>query len=355
MNEVMNQIAKDLNIDRYYYESIEAYGSRILYAATVAWAKVQLLGDSCSEELGEMGEKAFSYVSRKYISVHVKKAVNGLLKVIPHIEEWIKVREGCRPESELTRYIIEQLIFCHEINRLMGPQIVTSSPERIVHFKGNELLLGGTSWNNAIRQAKSIGIGNWRIKATQEVSNYKDIFNIPKYNIIQYYRALDKNAVWQVDELVEEYEYFNVNQQLHYYAWGKFEKRMCPTEITILRSAEHKDHYMLVKYMDDQYLATRLDKWYVVEKEIKRIMYALQYKAGTPCIFKAKKDNEVVELNCHSELPNPEWRVMLLSSWPKRQFDDKFYRIVPCELWCNIEEMLEELGITIMFEELDRG
>lgn len=348
MNEVMQQIAKDLNIDRYCNESIEAYGCRILYASVVAWAKVQLLGESYSE----MNEKDFPCVTRQYVTSHVKKAVRGLLRVIPHLDKWIKVGEGNNLESELSKYIIDQLIFCYEINKLMSSQIVTSSPERIVYFKSNELLLGGISWNNALRNAKSVGIGNWRIKSVEVENNYKAIFNIPKDSIIQYYRALQKNAQWQMDELVEEYEYFQAdNQGLHYYAWDKFEKSRLTNEIMILRRGDNKKQYMLAKYEEEQWLTARLDQWYVAEKEIKRIMYFLQYQVGKPCIFNAKKTKDVVELHCHSELPNPEWRIMLLSSWPKRHYNDKYYRLVPIEIWHDIEEMLNELGIIVSVEE----
>lgn len=352
MNEVMQQIANDLNIDRYYNESIEAYGCRILYASVVAWAKVQLLGESYSEMLDEMNEKDFPCVTRQYIMLHVKKAVRGLLRVIPHLEQWIRVGEGNNLESELSKYIIEQLIFCYEINKLTSPQIVTSSPERIAYFKSNELLLGGVNWNNALCNAKSVGIGNWRPKSIKVENNYKDIFNIPKNSIIQYYRVLQNNAQWQKDELVGEYEYFQVNNQgLHYYAWDKFEKSKMTNEIMILRRVDNKKQYMLAKYEEEQCFTARLDQWYVSEKEIKRIMYFLQYQAGIPCIFNAKKTKDVVELHCHSELPNPEWRIMLLSSWPKRHYKDKYHRLVPIEIWDDIEEMLNELGIIVSVEE----
>lgn len=347
----MIQIAKDLNIYKYCNETTEAYGGRILYAAIAAWAKVQLLGESYSEILDKMNQKDFSCVTRQYITIHVKKAAGGLIKAIPHIVSWIMTEEGSTEESALSKYIIEQLIFCYEINRLSSSYIFTNSPEHIAYFKHNELLLGGVSWNNDSRNAKSIGIGNWRPKSIQIEKNYKNIFNIPAVTIPQYYMSLQKNAQWQPDELFGEYEYFQVNKQgLHYYAWDKFEKSKMTNEIVLLRNLNDKKQYMLAKCQEEQYFTARLDQWYVKEREIERIMYCLQYQSGTPCIFNAKKTKDVVELYCHSMLPNPELRIMLLSSWPKRRYNDEYHRLVPIEIWTDIEEMLNELGITVVFK-----
>lgn len=351
MNELMYQIAKDLNINRYSDESVEAYGCRILYASIVAWTKVQLLGESYTEKMSEIDKEDTICVSRQYVISHVKKVVRGLLEAISHLQNWITVKEEDKPESELSKYIVEQLIFCGQINKLISPQMITSSPERIVYFKNNELLLGGVNWNSTVCNTKSIGMGNWRRSNEKIEDNYKDIFNIPKESIIQYYKALQKNAQWQMDELLGEYEYFRVDkQQIHYYAWEKYEESKVTDEITLLRNLNNRKQYMLVKYEEGQCFTARLDEWYVREKEIKRIMYYLQYQAGMPCIFNAKKKKDVVELYCHSELPNPEWRIMLLSSWPKRYYNDKYYRLVPVEIWGDIEEMLNDLGIKIKTE-----
>lgn len=352
MNELAQQIARDLALYPCDNETDEEYGNRIIYCALVAWAKVQVLGTSYTES--NETEKEYPYVSKHYIGERLKLIAEGLIDTIPHLETWLEVNNEQLVKKELSKYILEQLIFCYQISKTCKTQWLTSSLEQIVSFKNNELLLGGTDWNSDLNETYSVGLGVWRNKKNQCNYNYREVFNIPQCSLEEYYRALEKNALWQLDSLEaeDEYEYFRVGTGLwHSKAWKKFNKSCFPNGVTLLRKIEQKYSYMLLYYRDAQFYTAKLDEWYYNEKEIRRIMYALEHHSGKPAEFKAKRNGQMIELHCHSALPNSENRILLMASWPKRTYNDIYLREIPECIWEDIKEMLSGLGILIVFEE----
>ncbi|MFD3156730.1 hypothetical protein ACFIJ5_07705 [Haloimpatiens sp. FM7330] len=349
MNELVQQISRDLSIFPCDDETYGEYGNRVIYCALVAWAKVQVLGTSYVEIDGK--GKEYPYVSQRYIIERMNNIVGGLLESIPHLEAWVHISKDQSVKKKLSKYILEKLIFCYQISETCNIHCLTSSPEQIVYFKNNELILGGTDWNSNLNNAYSIGLGAWRNKRNQSNSNYRGIFNIPECSLNEYYRSLEKNALWQSNQLEDEYEYFSGQTGLwHNKAWKKFNKAHIPKGISLLRKSNQKYKYILLWYKNEGFFTAKLDEWYYKEKEINRIMYALEYHCGKPAQFKAKRNREMIELHCHSRLPNAENRILLMASWPKRRYNDIYLRKIPICIWEDIEDVLGGLGIQVVFE-----
>lgn len=349
MNELVHQIGRDLAINPYDNETEERYGNRIIYCALVAWAKVQIL-DASYTEVNET-EKEYPYVSQRYISERLEHIEEGLFDTIPHVETWVYVSDDQLMKKKLSRYMLEKLIFCYQISKTCKTQWLTSSPEQIIYFKNNELLLGGTDWNRNLNDAYSIGLGVWRNKKNQCNSNFKEVFNIPECSLKEYYRSLKKNALWQSEQLEGEYEYFSGGTGLwHNKAWEKLNTTYIPKGILLLRKSEQKYKYILLWHKDEGVFTAKLDEWYYNEKEINRIMYVLEYHRGKPAQFKAKRNGQMIELHCHSTLPNAENRILLMASWPKRTYNDIYLREIPTCIWEDIEEVLGGLGIKVAFK-----
>lgn len=76
----------------------------------------------------------------------------------------------------------------------------------------------------------------------------------------------------------------------------------------------------------------------------------LECYRNNPAQFKAKRIEDIIELHCHSTLPNAESRIMLMASWPKEVYNNTFVRQIPKVLWEDIKCMLNSLGIKIIFE-----
>lgn len=352
MKELINQIATDLAIYPYNDENYEEYGNRLIYCALVSWAKVQVLGSSYTEISGI--EKEYPYVSQRYISEKLNLVLEGLVSTIPHSKNWFYINNDESNPKELVKYILQRLIFCYQISKTITTSWLTMSPQKIVYFKDYELLLGGTEWNSSRNGACSIGLGVWRKKQLKKDTNYKQVFNIPNCNLKDYCKSLEKDAPWKECELDYDYEYFNAGKGIwHNKAWGKLDKRYIEKGISLIRKKDdtyNKYNYFLLYYNSDIFLISSLDQWYYKEKEISRIMYALDYYRGKPAQFKAKQNSEVVQVHCHSQLPNAENRILLMASWPKRTYNDVYYREIPIHIWSDVKEIFNGLGIEIIFE-----
>ncbi|CAB1252926.1 conserved hypothetical protein [Clostridiaceae bacterium BL-3] len=350
MDELILQISRDLRMYPFDGETAEEYGNRVIYCALAAWAKVQILGNSYTEIVNEV-EREYPYVSQRYVNERLKSVANGLVNAIPHLKKWTEVNDTRSVKKELSNYIIGKLIFCYQINKTCKTQWLTSSPQRIVYFKNNELILGGVDWNSNLKGACAVGLGEWRNKKQQCEPNYRKVFNIPECNLEEYYRSLEENASWQLDELEDDYEYFSgVNGLWHSKAWRKLNRSYIPNGISLLRRNDQKCNYVLLYHRKGKIFMAKLDEWYYREKEINRIMYALDYYRGKHTIFKAKTNGKIIELHCHSRLPHAETRILLMSSWPKRTYDDIYLREIPVFIWKDIEDMLDGLGIQVLFK-----
>lgn len=350
MSELIHEIARDLVIYPFDNEGYEEYGNRIIYSALATWGKLQVLGKSYTE-LDSVEEDYFS-VSQRYITEKLKFVSEGLIKGIVHSKEWINDDDTHELGRDISRYITENLIYCFQLSKISQNQRITALPQKIVDFKNNQLILGGTNWNSNSAGAYSVGLGVWQNKEEKCDDDYKKVFNIPQCNLKEYYDSIVINAKWNKAEIVQEdYEYFTAGMGLwHSKAWAKFNEKSIPEGISILRKINQKYNYCLLRKVEGDLFTAKLDEWYKKENEIRRIMYALDYNYKKPAIFNAKRREKVIELHCHSKLPNAESRILLMASWPKRKYDDIFLKEIPECLWEDIEYMLNELGVKVVFK-----
>lgn len=345
MGDLVKQIAMDLVIDKFDDEINEQYGNRIIYCALVAWAKVQIL-EKAYTSINEINIEYF-YISKQHIIEKLKYITEGILNSVPHIETWINENE----ERDLSEYIINNLIFCYQVSKTYENRLITASPKQVVHFINNKLIIGGTDWNNREIRCYSVGLGIWQKNEKRYDVDYKERFNIPKCSLEDYYKSIEENALWNNNELDDEYEYFCGGSGVwHNKAWKIFNEKYIPNGISLIRKRGKRYDYKLLLLKNGKIFTAKLDKWYKNENEVSRIMYALEYYRKKPAEFKAKKKSGFIELHCHSNIPNAEKRILLMSSWPKRKYNDNYLREIPECLWDDIEYVLNGLGIKVIFE-----
>ena len=340
-NELIEQISSDLAITKFYEENINEFGNRLIYSALTAWGKVQVL-DKSYVQIENFNEESSSYL---YVLNKLKNVYDGLKNVIPH-NEWLGDEES---NKEFPKYILKNLIFCYMITETENKGRITLTPSKEITFNNNKLVLGGSSWNNKMDGKFSAGLGVWKSNCSNLHEDYKEFFNIPRCSIEEYYKDLRKGADWKKTNLSGEYEIFMIGTGLwHKRAWRKLQQNKIPLGISVVRDINNEYEYKLLLNENSNLFVASLDRWYKEENEISRILYALEYYNGKPSIFKAKKNKDMVELHCHSELPNTEKRILLMSSWPKRRYDDMYFRQISEVLWSDIEIMLSNLGIKVV-------
>jgi hypothetical protein len=284
-----------------------------------------------------------------HIQVRLAQIAYGMLMVIPHCTDWIDNNAIEYQSSKLASKIIESLIFCYELSQLNEIRRLTNSPIKNANFKSNQLILGGQQWKTSEKKIFSIGLGRW-IKCENVSENYKEIFNLPNCTAKEYYNILLNSSLWKKSILDGQYKIFKIGTGFFYNkAWCDFTMSKLPQGISLLKNTEIDGGYLLVNMDKNKISIARLDKWYYDEMEIYRIMYALDNHNNTPAVFKAKIYNDYVLLHCHSKLPNSEMRILLMSSWPKRSYNDIYYRIIPKFIWKEVETVLTNLGVEIEY------
>lgn len=344
-----NRIACDLKINRFKNETAQEFGCRLIYSSLATWARNLVLGKSYIDLNNAPDDANFDYhdVDIMHIQIRLKQIAYGLLMILPHSKDWL-LDKGVESKSrELASAVIEGLLFCYELSRLNNPRRLTNSPARLADFQNKQLILGGEAWKDSVNKIMTIGFGRW-IETKEVTYRYKNIFNISEYSAKGYYEALLVSAFWQKSNLAGRYRIFKIGENyFHNSAWHEFSKKKLHEGVFLLKNMEVNGGYFLVKKDKQGIFTAGLDKWYQDEKEIYRIMYAFNSFHNTPIRFRAVDYDDYIVLYCHNRLPNPEMRILLLSSWPKRWYKDEYYRIIPKFTWIAIKNIFKDLGIEI--------
>lgn len=345
-NIVGRQIAFDLNIQQFQSESEHEYGHRLLYSALAAWARVQVLGKSFMDASVQTADELdYHAVDILHIRNRLAQVAYGLLHVLSYDQEWVKNLSIDEASGRLAGSITEMLLFCRELSRLNN-RLITVSPWRKADFNDNQLIMGGTEWKG--KQLYSVGIGRWLPRKQAKV-NYKEIAGIPACSLQEYYSSMLNDVAWEKGSLPEAFNIFKTGSNRWYAkAWiasSSSQALKIPQGISLMQRLGTDGGYFMVKREGSDIRIANLDKWYNEEKELYRMMYMLDSRNHSCAVFKVKRCSDHVILHCHSALPNAETRLLLLSSWPYRSFDDKYRRIIPVHLWPSVESWLIELGI----------
>lgn len=349
VDNLLKEISSDLNISSYKNEVDSSYRNRVIYSALVAWGRVQVLGKSYTDIYDI--ENDYHDVDINHIQSKLTKVSYGLLYRLVRDNKWIKNIELDKAfsqiASEIASEIIEKLTFCYEISELIYKRRRILSPERRALFKKHTLVLGGSIWKDGGMQ--SVGIGRWESNLSK-LCNYKEVFNIPESTKEEYYNSIMDNASWTKYELENTYDIFKANKKERLSKrWVDFDKSNIPNGISLLRNNKTERGYFLIKKDENDILCTKLDEWYKNEYELYRIMYILSWKNKSPIVFEAKNNDDHILLHCNSRLPNPETRILLMSSWPLEEYDNIFKRIIPKFLWEDLLDCFINLGININF------
>ena len=357
-NSLVSRISTDLKINKYDNETNEEHGNRLIYTALAAWARTLVLGESYADLDNQTENTTIYYhnVDIMHIQSRLTQIAYGMLMTIPHCKTWIANRSSHNASievksSHIASEIIKSLIFCYELSPLNNIRRITKSPSKIVTFKKHQLILGGEKWRERDKAIISVGLGRWtKMSEERADENYRQIFNLPNYTPDEYYYSLLNSALWKDSNLDGQYKIFKTGTGLFYNkAWVDLNISKLNHGMYLLKSTDIDGGFLLIKKERDKIYTARLDKWYCDENEIYRIMYVLDHHNNTPTIFKAEIHDDYVLLHCHSVLPNSEMRILLMSSWPKRYYDDIYYRIIPKFIWDEIEMVLANLGIKIKY------
>ncbi|MDQ2085214.1 hypothetical protein RBH29_02030 [Herbivorax sp. ANBcel31] len=353
---LIKKISSDLNIIKFKKETLEEYGNRLIYSALCEWARVQLLGKSytdisCEREINELDCHDIDIM---HVQSNLAKVADGLLLSISCSDMWIKSDLHEEKASKLASKIIKDLIFCNEISQLIDVRRLIISPKRTAAFSKYKLILGGADIDYMSEKICCVGMGRWKQNLNSS-ENYKKIFMLSEYSAKEYFEKLIINAIWEEKTLDGIYLILSLKQRGWYSkTWIDCNISKLPEGVSLLKNKDFNGGYFLIRNDSRGIKVARIDQWYIDEKELCRIIYSMGCYNSLPAVFNAEICEDHIVLHCNSMLPNTERRLLLMFSWPWRNYNDIHYRIVPKFLWNELKNILNNLGIMINYKNIIR-
>lgn len=350
-NLLYNIIARDLQIERFSDETMEEYGHRLIYSAVAAWVRVSLLGKSYADL--EMKQQEDS-VDIMHVGSWIESVAAALICSIPCRQSWLRKNEAENQEKYIARNIISNMIVCQEISRLKDQRRLTISPRRKLSFGKHTIILGGTKWQNEVNTLCSVGLGRW-LPGLGENGNLVDFMGVPVLSAEVWLNELVRNAPRRNIEILDGWYVFQPSSSeiRNSDSWRIIDRTKLTPGISLGKN--HTQDYGLIIKKDKNLRVIPLDQWFYKEKEIYRIMYALNVKAGKPSCFEAQDHGDYVIAHFHSGIPRAEEKLLLLSSWPYTHMGDRYNRVIPYVLWSELKRVFEQhMGIQWIVKQTDR-
>lgn len=342
--ELIKTISRDLNIEKFNFETTEEFHNRLIYCVLVEWARTLILGDSYNDVKRNEHDLSIN-VDILHIQTHLEKIAYSFLSILDCSVKWLKEEYIQSAKKKLARKVIEDLINCeqlikiHNSRRLTVPFIESINVFEYEYY--SLCLIDNRNSKNIYR----VGTGQWREKTTSS-KNYCDYFGIDEWETLsQYYYKLKKGAKWQDFDLNGEYELYNY-EKTFLWAWKTYSSKELSNGMNLLKRKDSNSCFLLINKIDDSIEVAPLDLSYVVEGEIYRIMYAIKEVRQFKTSFDVIEKNDHFILNCSNRLPNIERNLLKLMSWPYKTYDDEKYRVVPKMLWGDCKFIFKRLGIS---------
>lgn len=346
-DELRKVLADDMNVYRFTYETEREYNQRLIYSAGAAWAKAFVYGHSYADN---KGNENYVNTDIMYVETHLSKVLKAYLNCFDIKDDWLET-DGTVDVDEKARalagHIVKEVLYTYNLAEIHSRRL---SPLETQYFKyGKELYLVRGE-RQLSRTTYSVGVAQW-VKDI-DIKEYKVCRKIVDVKGEDYYQIMNSEFAWKNADLQSEYLIFETGSKGAYSKyWKPVDLDDITQQISILKLAnEYNGGYLLVKRYKNELQIVELDPWYIEEREIYRILYALNYKNNTPAEFQTIKKDGFYILQFSGAIPKYEDRIIKCCSWPYKTYDDKYSKIVPGFLWGIVENTISDLGIKIIYQ-----
>lgn len=340
INELKRQMSRDLNITKFKGEMEREYNQRLIYSGLAAWVRSLICGNSLADLEGDVAQK---FPDIMYVQSNLTKIAEAFLCTFETDENWIEVEDAQEKSSVLASEIIQQMIELGEIAEVNSRQL-TPVPKKKIRYNDWIRIKGNDTYE---RSCMSVGVAQWTNEKYEETEEEYKLVDIKGTDYIDFMlRQFD----WVENyNLTGTHEIFKVGSEHKYSkSWIPMVEHKLSEGVFLVREANtFEPGYTLVWKIKDSIKACHLDPWYVSSREIYRIMYALNFKNGTPAKFRIKDMGDYFVLFYPSRLPEAENKLFFSLSWPNNSVQGRFSRIFPKQFLHLISENIENIGAYI--------
>jgi hypothetical protein len=322
MNELIKAMSLDMKIIPYEGEPYDSFVYRVIFSALGRW---------CLESSRTDGG-----ISKHGQSILLNDLTEKYIALFPEIKNML-VQEDQTQISVFIRQLYEETGFLitdsanhnHLANYRRGLEI------------GSKKLLYGLS-----SQSSTEGLGSFsedvRYNISWREALLRDYLTCEEYVS----SAFDVTLFSQRDISGGSLQYFDPKRNT---APSSSWINTMTTDKTVARNISNGTYYRVMRYNDEMLYyedAPNSGTEELTDFDYRRLYYALKKYYGYPLIAQIQSlDNQYAKISLGGHLPNREYFLMLLCSWPCRMYCNKREFITKKENLCFINEVLENLGI----------
>lgn len=325
MHELLQKMSDDMHINRYKGESDNSFCYRLIYSALGQWCLWSAASPS-------------NHISKQSQTLLLNNLLERYIELCQDIKESFEPGED-EPVSVFMRKVYEEIgyLITDEDNR----NSIASCGDGI--RINNDYLLFGV--NN---QSSVVGLGVYSSNVKNEV-NWKDVLvrdnlSYEEYLLSQFdYVGFDSGSI-----PIEELKFFNpLSLKSPSSSWSS--KMM--TDKTIARKITGDSFYKVIRDKEELLLCDmpqNSNQDSLCSYEYRRLYYALKSYYNNPLRVEINPiDQDYVSITMGGHLPNREYYILLMCSWPDLRYHNRYRFIVPVNNLSFIKEVFNNLAIDI--------
>ena len=327
MNELIKSMSNDMQIPPYLAEREKSFVYRVLFSALGQWC----LHISAGSQNGCPG------TTKHNQTLILNNLISKYAELFPEIDESL-----CSDDislSVLIRHVYQEVgyLFTDSENRNHLCDV-----QRVIDTGTSKLCL------NLLQKSEINGLGVFNLEATPSITwrelLIRDSFTPKQYINLKYDIVTFEDRDLNLDDM----QFFNpLAQTAPSQSWNN----EIFTEFTVGRKSPIGPFYLIQSY-DGDILYSIEDQSEVDDKltsfEYRRLYFALKKFYNNPVKMRIRKiDNTYSKLTFQGHLPNREYYLLLLISWPDQHAFNKTEFIIKNSFLPFVSEIISNLGIEV--------
>lgn len=331
MNDLLKTMSNDMNIPRYRNESDESFVYRLCYSALGQWC----LSTAMNMTGGTVG------TTKHNQTILLNDLLSRFTELFPYI-----TNRFIDPSNQQTSFSISVRRAYEETGYLLTD---SDNHNRIANYgrtirAGDKFLFFGLPCEHC--EVNGLGVF---ANPTDYLVVLKDFLIRDSLSSEAYFNSrFDPIDFYQKDIDLSELEYFNPkSNNAPSMSWGK----KPTTDCTVARKTETGPFYRIMKVTDniqfaDEPVEQQSDIF--TSYEYRRLYFALKFHYDNPLKATITKFDELYSrIRIGGHLPNREYYLLLLLSWPERNAFDKVHFIIKNDLIADAIDALSDIGMEI--------
>ncbi len=329
--ELLTTMSNDMNIQKYRNETNESFVFRLCYSALGQWC--------LSTATNIIGETVGT--TKHNQTIVLNELVSRFTEMFPNIAD-----RFIDTNNQQTNFSVSIRRVYEETGYLLTD---SDNHNRIANYGrsiqiGNKYLFFGIP--DIIYEVNGLGIF---AKPTDYVVDLKDFLIRDSLSSEAFFKTrFDPIDFYERDIDLSDLEFFNPkSNNVPSKSWSRKQETNC----TIARKTDTGPFYRIMKIVDETLFAddpVEQQNEGFTSYEYRRLNFALKVHYGNPLKATVTKLDELYsKIRLGGQLPNREYYLMLLLSWPEHNAFDKVNFIIRNDLLFVVTDVLTNIGIEI--------